>query len=256
MSESRGWARAHWHFWFLSLLIFILVLGLNLVDIGKHLEWNFGNVFLNKAIVATDNDARLRQSTRAIGIYQAFSSEKTQDRLEELYRLQWQSASNLMQEETSLAAYLQGQSASGKLDTKACDGSLPLIEAEWFDGVEQGSFSQQRWVGDKLSVVLFSSQPISHLACIPEPGLYRIEMTALEGEPRPIEFNVDWDNWSAGTIAYTKGDETWSARSIIVASTAGSHHLSINLANDFSDTARGIDRNGYIDYVNVIPIQP
>ena len=81
-----------------------------------------------------------------------------------------------------------------------------------------------------------------------------VNIRALHSTPPPILFAVivyGTDRVIAGNLAFERGDRTWGTESMQIALPGGCYWLEMPFINDFFDSERQLDRNAYIDWVEI-----
>jgi hypothetical protein len=95
------------------------------------------------------------------------------------------------------------------------------------------------WGGIEIPLLLDSSSKVM------------ISVRAIHDAPPPVTLTLFLDDSFVGNLEYARGDDTWGTDNILLSMTGGCHWLSVWYRHDFYDKERQLDRNAYIDWIEV-----
>ena len=84
-----------------------------------------------------------------------------------------------------------------------------------------------------------------------EADLWMVSVRAKNDAPAPVKLEVWLDNNSIGNLIFDKGDNSWETRSLSIRVEPGFHNFYLWYVNDLFDPEQGLDRNAYIQYVQI-----
>jgi hypothetical protein len=70
---------------------------------------------------------------------------------------------------------------------------------------------------------------------VPEEGIYKITITAMDTPPGPIKLQIERDMVPIDQLIWDRGDESWYELSAVTNMTAGTHILGVNYLEDNGD---------------------
>ena len=88
---------------------------------------------------------------------------------------------------------------------------------------------------------------------VTEPGPHVLAVTARNGIPAPVDFEVLLDGVHVAVLSYAAGDGAWDSQTLTLMLVGGYHALSICFANDL--VSDGVDRNGEVREVEFWPVK-
>ncbi len=224
--------------------ILTTALGATALELAR---WNAANLFFTCSQHTTSEEVAMRCGRCAVSLYEGNHRRGINERMRESSRVVWSSASTLGMTKAALDAFTQWHD----MNPHDCIDLADHYNAVNFSGVQTGGLNVPRRVDGRIVALMFSSQPISQPLCMPESGLYRIDVVARDDLPSPIEIEILLDDWVLGTLSYKWGTQRWITLSLQVALPEGEHLMALRFANDFADAATGVDRNALIDTVRV-----
>lgn len=80
---------------------------------------------------------------------------------------------------------------------------------------------------------------------------WQFAIKAKHDDPPPVNLEIWLDDVLAGTLSYTKGDQSWDILSVYSTVKPGAHWMRIWFVNDYLDKETNTDRNAYVQYVSI-----
>jgi hypothetical protein len=84
---------------------------------------------------------------------------------------------------------------------------------------------------------------------------WQIAVKAKHDDPPPVNLEVWLDRDIVNTLSYDRGDQSWQVLSVNTLIDPNIHTLGIRFANDYQDKETGADRNAYVEYVEITPLE-
>ncbi|MBK8985270.1 MAG: hypothetical protein IPM39_04185 [Chloroflexi bacterium] len=84
-----------------------------------------------------------------------------------------------------------------------------------------------------------------------ETDSWIISVHAKHDAPAPVILEIWLDDQSIGRLVFDKGDDTWETLSLAAPIKPGFHNFYFRYVNDLFDQEQGLDRNAYIEYVQI-----
>ena len=98
-------------------------------------------------------------------------------------------------------------------------------------------------VGSYVAIVVY----------MPQSGCYQIKVFAQNGQPPPVEIGVSYGSFYLGVekLVFDLGDNSWSDKSANLWALKGRTTIEMIFLNDYYDPVTGVDRNAWIDWVEI-----
>jgi hypothetical protein len=84
-----------------------------------------------------------------------------------------------------------------------------------------------------------------------ETSQVAVSVRAKHDDPPPVTFAVTLGDSFTGQFLFERGDDTWGTETLTTTLSGGCHWLHIFFIHDFYDEERQLDRNGYIDWIEI-----